>query len=363
MRPRLFVVALAFALAAQASAQRSSPAGRVPLGGHRTLGTPRTFRNLTLIPVYDAAARPTGSYMTLDEGLKTKQVQVRERGSGDVNTLLVSNNGRKPLYVMAGEVVLGGQQDRCLARDTILPPGKRDVPVTVFCVEHGRWQGEAAFAQSAPTVAAADIRASAQEGAFTPPPAASPQAAAGRPAATTEYGSVERAQSRVWAKVAEKNEHFDAAPAGGSYRGVLNATGGEAGRSVAPYVKALSGSLKPDPHLVGVVAAVNGKPVAADIFGDPVLFRKLWPKLLRSYATDAAESSGRPAAKPVTPQQARTFLMQAQSAGSKAENRSADAHIIRRESKDALAYRIVPTRKSPTPAMSAPALHENVLAH
>jgi hypothetical protein len=361
MRPRFFVLALAFALAAQASAQRSSPAGRVSLGGHRTLGTPRTFRNLSLIPVYDAAARPNNAYMTLDEGLKTGQVQVRERGSGDVNTLLVSNNGRKPLYVMAGEVVLGGQQDRCLARDTILPPGKRDVPVTVFCVEHGRWQGQAAFDQSAPTLAAADIRASAQEGAFTPPPTASPQAAAGR--ATTEYGNVERAQSTVWAKVAKKNERFEAAPAGGSYRGVLTATGGEAGRSVAPYLKALSGSLKSDPHLVGVVAAVNGKPVAADIFGDPVLFRKLWPKLLRSYATDAAESAGRPAAKSVTPRQARTFLLGALSAGSKAENRSADAHIVRRESKDALAYRLIPNQKSPTPAINAPALHENVLAH
>src|SRR5438105_2040703 len=104
-------------------------------------------------------------------------------------------------------------------------------------------------------------------------------------------GKVAAAQGKVWDRVAAKNAKFKAKPASGTYRGVLTLQGGEAGKSIAPYAKALNTSLGTDPHLVGVVAAVNGKIVAADSFGDAALFRKLWPKLLRSYAADAAENA------------------------------------------------------------------------
>lgn len=277
-----------------ALAQHAPSSGRMPLDTTRSLGSPRRFRNLTLFPVYNTAARSTNTYTTLDEGLRARRVKVREaQGGGDVNTLYVSNTGAKPLYLMAGEVVLGRQQDRCLAKDTIIPPGKKGVPITIFCVEHGRWTGQEVFDASAQTVASADIRKSAQEGEFMAERASAPPAVGGmvQPmrVATAPIG---QAQEQVWAKVAQKNQSFKATPASGTYREVLNLSGGEARQSIAPYLKSLSGSLEPDPHLVGVVAAVNCKVVAADIFGDPTLFRKLWPKLLRSYAADAAENAG-----------------------------------------------------------------------
>src|SRR5438067_1243537 len=152
------------------------------LDAHRTLGAPKTFRNLALIPVYDSAARSTQRYMTLDEGLKAKLVTVEEAPSGgEVNTLFVTNRGRDPLYLMAGEVVLGGQQDRCLGRDTIVPPGAVKFAVPVFCVEHGRWTGDVRFGESAKAVASAGIRASAQNGTFAAPALAA--AAPANPAA------------------------------------------------------------------------------------------------------------------------------------------------------------------------------------
>src|SRR6202022_3540843 len=101
----------------------------------------------------------TDAYTTLDEGLKAKTVTVKEsKEGGEVNTLFVTNRGAKPLYLMGGEVVLGGQQDRCLARDTLIPPGKKGIPVTVFCVEHGRWTGRQEFGESARSVAGNEIR-------------------------------------------------------------------------------------------------------------------------------------------------------------------------------------------------------------
>jgi hypothetical protein len=361
MNPRSTVYLLCAALAASVSLaaiawlQKPAPAGRMRWDARRSLGAPKTYRNLTLIPVYDSAARAADTYLTLDEGLKAKVVRVKEsRGGGEVNTLYITNTGRKPVYVMAGEVVLGGQQDRCLGRDTIVPPGKRNLPITVFCVEHGRWTGRSEFDRTTLAAAAPDIRAEAQEAAFMasrpaamPPPGAN-MMSGGQPVQRAQSADTGEAQAKVWQKVAEKNRRFKTENETGTYRQVLDMAGGDARTDITPYMKALSGSLGSDPHLVGVVAAINGKVTAADIFGDPSLFRRLWPKLLRSYAADAAERAtaskrSRPA---VTPAQAKAFLAAATDAKSRTENRSDVSATLRLESKDARAYLLVPRARA-----------------
>lgn len=356
-----------FVVAAALLATLALPAGAqtVPLDSHRTLGAPQTFRNLTLIPVYDSTARATGAYLTLDEGLKTKQVTVKEASDGgDVNTLYVSNASRKPLYVMAGEVVLGGQQDRCLGKDTLVPPGSRHVPVPVFCVEHGRWEGEGTFARSAGMAASTTIRASAEDGAFAVGGVTQAYSTGGRrlPIAAAAPVAVSEAQQQVWDKVARKNAHFKATPASGTYRSVLTLAAGGAQATVTPYLKALGNSLGADPHLVGVAAAVNGRVVAADTFGDPTLFRRLWPKLLRSYAADAAENApARGRVSPaVTAGQAKLFFARAADARQETQNRTALATTVRLETSDTLDYRLLPNVMG-KPKGPAPALHENVL--
>jgi hypothetical protein len=370
---------------AQRTASQASKG--TPLDAHRTLGSAQTYRNLTLFPVYDSTTKAADTYATLDEGLKARQVQVKEsKNGGDVNTLYVTNSAKKPLYLMAGEVVLGGQQDRCLAKDTIVPAGKKGIPVTVFCVEHGRWSGRSEFDQSAPTIAGLDIRAKAQNGEFkatqdyaranagpapagagrvggrrTLPPA---QTAAGSPARISGSESVGKAQQEVWDGVAEKNRKLKIENQTGTYRDALTMKAGDTQKDVPAYVKSLSGSLGSDPHLVGVVAAVDGKVIAADIFGDPVLFRKLWPKLLRSYAADAVESTPEKGKKMpvVSAPDVKAFLLTAADEKSKAENRSDVSTTLRLESKDATVYRLVPNGKASFGGgRAAKPVHESVL--
>jgi hypothetical protein len=45
-----------------------------------------------------------------------------------------------------------------------------------------------------------------------------------------------------------------------------------------------------DRHAVGVVVAVNGEIIWADIFASTSLLAKYWPKLIRSYAAEAFAS-------------------------------------------------------------------------
>ena len=45
----------------------------------------------------------------------------------------------RSLYLMPGEILMGGKQDRTLAQEVIVPPKTERMPISVFCVEHGRW--------------------------------------------------------------------------------------------------------------------------------------------------------------------------------------------------------------------------------
>jgi hypothetical protein len=143
---------------------------------------------------------------------------------------------------------------------------------------------------------------------------------------------------------------------------------GEAKKTLDPYLKAYEHGLDSDPQLVGAMVAINGKIVAADIFGDPGLFRALWPKLLRSYAMDAAETASAPEAKKptvVTPQMGKVFFTSARDKGTKAVNHSKVSSTLRLDSKEATVYQFEASKAGlPAAAGSASAassLHTNVL--
>ena len=65
--------------------------------------------------------------------------------SADVNQLALLNRSGKPLYLMPGEIIVGGRQDRTIAQEYVIPPGNKPVTIEVFCVEHGRWAGRGAM--------------------------------------------------------------------------------------------------------------------------------------------------------------------------------------------------------------------------
>ena len=350
------VLILICALAATSTTAQNGAA----IGKTRKLGTPIRYQNLTLFPVYDSAAKTQNRYLTMDEGLRGKILTVREKqGGGEVSQVLVTNAGRKPVYLMSGEVILGGQQDRVIGDDVIVPPQAKNLPVRVYCVEHGRWSGRKEFDETAAAVAVPSVRNTAQEGAFMARVAERPAAVNGRPVQMMAQRASAAAQQEVWDKVAAKNKAFRAAPDTGTYRDVLNAKAGESAKSLKPYLTSLNIRFPRNPKIVGALAAVNGKVVASDVFGDPALFRKLWPKLLRSYAGEAAESAN--ASKPsrnLGSVEAAKFVQDATRSGRKLETRAGSAANTRMDAKDARAYMLY-DRAHRTP--SSTPVHESVI--
>ena len=136
--------------------QRAAQAGEVtPPPGYKVLD-PIRHGNLTVFPVVSAKSYATGEFITLDDGLRSGDVVVTEAGNvqglirrhstnvvrnenAQVNRLVLVNNSKHPLLLLAGEIVSGGKQDRVIGKDRIIPAESDPVDLSVFCVEPGRW--------------------------------------------------------------------------------------------------------------------------------------------------------------------------------------------------------------------------------
>ena len=256
--------------------------------------------NLTVFPIVASTSHETQELLTLDEGLRSGEVVVSESGSirplirrrlgaqvplpgggAQVNQLVLVNNSKRPLILLAGEILTGGKQDRIIGKDRLVPAESDPIDLGVFCIEPGRWVGTSTkFGASSSALAAPSLRAKAmvdkdQEKVWAEvrhsqaaiagamPPAAQPTMEV---QSTTSYARV------MDNKAVQKQVESIAAPIESSYRGVMK-------------------QLR-DRNAVGVVVAVNGELIWADVFASTDLLQKYWPKLVRSYAAEAMTTPG-----------------------------------------------------------------------
>ncbi len=115
------------------------------------------------------------------------------------------------------------------------------------------------------------------------------------------------AQIQVWEDVAASNAKSGATTESDAF--TANYLEPKVVAKLAQYQKTLEQAVAGRDRVIGVIVAINGKIEAADIFEATPLFRKLWPKLLKSYALDAADAAeAKEAEKPCTIQDAQAFL-------------------------------------------------------
>jgi hypothetical protein len=277
------------------------------------LSAPVSFSNLTIFPVTSDDWPSAERFITLDEGLKSGGVTitelggtrlVRHRGQSDnaeVNTLALTNKTGKTLILLAGELLVGGKQDRIVDHDRLVPSDDAPIALGVFCVEHGRWQGSTtAFDQNQTAVhpprGARNFLAGGGGGGAGAGQIANP--------AVREKAEAKKSQSEVWSKVGETTEVVNARSASGALTRAYQ--DGKVAMRTGPYIRDLKDKCA-GKNVVGVVVAVNGEPVNSDIFASPSLFRRYWPKLLESYALEAI-SAGKPVRQGVDRLDAQTFL-------------------------------------------------------
>jgi hypothetical protein len=310
--------------------QHEARAGEVtPPPGYKVL-EPIRHDNLTVFPVVAAKSYPTGEFLTLDEGLRSGEVVVTEAGNvaglirrhgtpalrndgAQVNRLVLVNNSKRPLLLLAGEIVSGGKQDRVIGKDRIVPAESDPVDLSVFCVEPGRW-----VAASDHFGASEAMYGGVAGGANLHAPA--PMAMMAQPSVRGKAMG-DKDQNQVWAEVRKQQAAMETVAAAApevateiartsSYAKVNENE--EVKKQVDAVAKPIEQNYQSlirqlrDRNAVGVVVAVNGRIIWADMFASTDLLEKYWPKLVRSYASEAVVTRAKELE--VTVSRAQAFL-------------------------------------------------------
>src|SRR5262249_23064363 len=107
----------------------------VPEAAEYRISGPYTHDNLSIFLIHGQSGGK--SYVPLKEALEQKKVIVYE--THNVQELAIENLSEHDVFVQGGDIVKGGQQDRVITNDFVLPSKSGKVPISAFCVEPVRW--------------------------------------------------------------------------------------------------------------------------------------------------------------------------------------------------------------------------------
>jgi hypothetical protein len=297
----LVSVAMAILIGAVAADSAPPQAAKAASPSVKSVSPPITHDNLTVFLLHGPDVLPGQTILTLQEALAEKKAVVHE--TEQVNELSVENTSPDTLlFIQSGDIVKGGKQDRAIAFDMLLPPKSGRVAIGSFCVEHGRWrqrgmEGQASFQSSTDTVTGRDLKVAV---------------------------NASRSQAEVWQKVAETQDKLskntgkpvNAATSPSSLQLALEDK--DLNNKLAGYEEALSAAIEGKTDVIGVALCVNGKVTGAEVYGSAALFRKLWPKLVKSAATEAlAERDDKRKFEPAKANAVEAFLADAAAGPSK----------------------------------------------
>lgn len=236
------------------------------------VGAPTTYNGVTVFPVIGGSKVPDGI------SIGSEGITVSELESATVPTLLVTNTTDLPVLLLEGEVLEGGQQTRTL-NVSVLVPANSTIEVPVSCVEAGRWRGSREFSRTRYS-ASRQVRRAKHEGV---------------------YNNVRRSsaykmsdQGAVWGEVEYSLDLHRALSSTSSFEAAQAA----AFEQDADRLKATRELIEAGPAdgQTGVVVAIGGKVVSAEVFGSPELLKARWEQIVRSLMfesglTEAADST------------------------------------------------------------------------
>ena len=244
----------------------------------RQIGLVRTgkvWRQGALIATWlHGPSEPGLDVATLEEARGRGDLAITERGQAQVPELIVDNRGKVHVLLLAGEILVGGKQNRVLREDILLPPRSGPRALGVYCIEQGRWSGGRVEFDGKGTVAPSAVRSRAMTGA---------------------------GQDQVWAAVDRSLRSVAAAPPTANLqqayeqRDVQRHLGeverAPEARPTAPPVSGGPGTpgidVRAVPGTLGAAVFVGSRLAGIDLFSDAGLFARQWPKLLRAHALDA----------------------------------------------------------------------------
>lgn len=295
----------------------------IPGFGKLTVAGPFTHKNLAFFIFYDPGsplAEP--DYITLEEGTAAGLVKISESRNAQVQRLLISNLSKKPLFIQIGEIVKGGKQDRTMQSSLVIPPKTNNVPVQSFCVEQSRWSGGKKFSAKGIIIPGNAMKAAVQSG----------------------------SQGRVWSNVSRykaRARENAAVVSGKPIRESRSSSVNEElddkhfRKLIGGYESALLPMLRRFKQPRGLAIIVDGKISTVDVYHASSLFKKLYPKLLKSAAAEAAAGKIKHRPKRITVKDLANFLKNAWDGKKRKEKLGFDNVFIRIQAAGALTSQLL----------------------
>lgn len=240
-----------------------------------------THKNLRIYPIKAKASlkeqtKNYSRYTPLKDALRQQKIRITEKGgneSAEVNTLHAQNLSRDTIFLMAGEVIQGGKQDRVIGEDVVIPPGNTRIKLPVYCVEHGRWSsrsGNAGQFNGYHSVSGLSVRKAVE---------------------------VDKDQGKVWQNVAVVNNKNKVRTSTDAYTAL--STSADYVKAENEYFRALQPKLAAEKDVVGVIIVSGSKVLGCEIFATGQLFRNASDNILKSYIHEAV-TNGQPVAIPAS---------------------------------------------------------------
>jgi hypothetical protein len=213
--------------------------------------------------------RLSRKYVTLEEAMDNNYVVLHE--TGNVGQLSIDNKSGNYVFILSGDIVKGGQQDRTVAEDTILQPACNGVPLKSFCVEQSRWhqrghENVALFSKSKKSLSNRRLKIAAR---------------------------ATQMQSHVWNEVkyfqdsVSANLNADVRSKASRSSLQLTLDNEELQKTAKEYLDTLRPAFDENTDVLGFAFCINGKISTVESFGSAELFGKLRDKLLESAVNEA----------------------------------------------------------------------------
>jgi ARG/rhodanese/phosphatase superfamily protein len=290
----------------------------IQLSNYRISG-PYQHENLTIFLVHGPDQAFSGPYTPLQQAMERKLVAVYE--TREVNELAIENrSASEEVFVQAGDIVKGGQQDRTLAVDLIVPTNSGRISIDAFCVESGRWtqrgiESPNEFTTSRNMIATKELKLATK---------------------------AEASQAKVWREVetakAELSQSVNADVADVASRSSMQLAleNDKVRESSAKYVDELTSLVDEHSDAIGFVFAINNKLNSADVYPSHAMFKQFWPRLLKAAAVEAVTESSPVAAQATNEalsiNAVGDFIVAAEKGSESLNEVTKRTHMVKRES-------------------------------
>jgi len=229
------------------------------------IGRKQSHGNLAMFPVLSAYS-PDIDYLLLDEALKSGVIEIAEvEKEGSVPELRVKNSSPGMILILDGEELVGAKQNR-IVNTTILVRGNSTVIIPVSCVEMGRWSYSSPSFSSDEHLMSSSMRAMKSEQVRS---------------SLRSSGNFVADQGAIWDEISEKAYRRNAE----SPSMAMNEIYKKDRQSVDEYIS----HFRMTESQTGAIFMINGKVAGIDTFGKTDTFKKIFRKLLESYALDAVD--------------------------------------------------------------------------